>query len=102
MRKLNSIEIDFNKNTFDKKEIYFITCDKYWDGGYEPCADLNEKADFYIIANKFSKVIKEIISALGDTLIIGSEFSEKGCLFESWKDLKNIFQSDFFNPHDAL
>ena len=89
MEKIKFSKNDFNKNLFDINNIFYISCEKYWDGGYEPSAALNEKADFYRIANQFANIIKEIVSATDDTLIIGSEISEKGCLFESWKDLKN-------------
>ena len=92
-------EIKFDNNKFDTslydtKIIYCITCNKYWDGGYKPDANLSEKSEFYNIANQFSNIVKSLVSTLNDVLIIGDKISETGSMFQHWKDLKEY---DAFN-----
>ena len=87
-------KIEFNGNSFVEHlysltDIYCITGEIYWDGGFQTDATLKDKANFYHIAEQFSKVIKEIITTLGDKAIVGKEISEKPYIFEEWKDIKN-------------
>lgn len=94
MKKIKFNNSIFNKSLYDLKDIYCITSEKFWDGGYDIDADLSEKAEFYNLTNKFSHIIKDIVTVLDDELIIGAEISENGQMFQGWKDIK---QYDAFN-----
>lgn len=87
MEKINSSKFIFNRELFNIKEIYCISCDKFWDGGFEQGASLTEKSNFYYLANQFSDIIKSITNDLDECILIGHKFSEKECIFEKWKDL---------------
>ena len=90
MIKISEDKIKFKRKIYkQKKEIYYITYKKYWDGGFDNDASLSDKADFYRVANLFSDAIKKIVSALNDYIVIGNKFSQKECLFESWTDKKS-------------
>lgn len=89
MIKISEDKIKFKRKIYKQKEIYYITYKKYWDGGFDNDASLSDKADFYRIANLFSDAIKKIVSALNDYIVIGNNFSQKECLFESWSDKKS-------------
>lgn len=94
MEKINFNINMFNKSLYELREIYYITCEKYWDGGYSIDAKLSDKLEFYNVANRFSDIIKAIVSNLNDRLIIGAKISETGQMFQNWKDLKRY---DAFN-----
>lgn len=87
MEKINSDKYNFNRELFNIKEIYCISSEKFWDGGFEQGASLTEKSNFYSLANQFSDIVKSITNYLGECILIGNKFSEKECIFEKWKDL---------------
>ena len=86
MIKISEDKIKFKRKIYKQKEIYYITYKKYWDGGFDNDASLSDKADFYRVANLFSDAIKKIVSALNDYIVIGNNFSQKECMFESWSN----------------
>lgn len=70
-----------------QRSPFFITSDKYWDGGIRTDSTLNDKAEFYSVAEKMSSIIKEIIFLLNEEPIIGKPFCEYGKAYEQWSGL---------------
>lgn len=92
MIEINDRMIKFDREIYAVKSPYYITYDKFWDGGYQSDASLLEKSEFYHVARLFSDFVKEYISLLDESIIIGSKFSQKEKIFEIWKD-KNKYDS---------
>lgn len=88
MNKIKFKDIEKVKKLYHKKGVYVITSEKYWDGGYDIDASLDEKMQFYSYAKKYSDVLKNIIYQFGDKAIIGKDIGEKSDLFAHWKDMK--------------
>lgn len=88
MNKVNFKDIEKVKKLYHKKGVYVITGEKYWDGGYDIYASLDDKLQFYSYAKKYSDVLKNIIYQFGDKAIIGKDIGEKSDLFAHWKDMK--------------
>ncbi|MGN1131474.1 MAG: hypothetical protein ACI4RL_01110 [Ruminococcus sp.] len=89
MRKIEFSGNSLVEHLYSLDDIYCITSETYWDGGFQTDATLKDKANFYHIAELFSRVIKEIIVTSGDKAFVGNVISEKSKIFEEWKDIKN-------------
>ncbi len=89
MHIINSKDIlsGFDKQMYDAKPL-FITSSKFWDGGIHADSTLQEKADFYAVANIMSSIVKELILALGETAYIGKKLCENHVIFADWSDLE--------------
>jgi len=87
MKLIRKDEISFNRDLFHVQELYYLSCSRYWDGGYDKDATLSEKAKFYSIASQYSEIIKDILISFSEPVIISSVCSENERLFEKWKDI---------------
>lgn len=88
MRVIKKSKFKLDKNIYDTKHYCVITTEKYWDGGIDKSATLSEKAEFYALASIFADIIKEIVIALGGTILTGNCICERGTIFEIWRDKK--------------
>lgn len=88
MQRINKKIKDVVHQLYDIKDVYVITSESYWDGGYPIDATLSDKQEFYKYANNFSEIIRKIISTFGDKAFIGKNFSERLSLIAKWKDIK--------------
>lgn len=88
MIKISDKAIKFNSKIYNSENYFYITADRFWDGGFANDASLNEKLEFYSLADTFSKTLKQIIAALNDKAIISESCCEKGRYFEKWKGKK--------------
>ncbi len=86
MKLVNKNDFNFDRSIFDSYHYFIITNKKFWDGGFDKSAPLEEKADFYSIAKQFSDIVKQLVIALEDMVLTGSHFSEQNKIFEFWKD----------------
>lgn len=84
MKIIEKNSFDFDRSIYNLEHYCIITSEKFWDGGFNESASLVEKAEFYTLANKFSKILKQFIMALDDTVVTGSYFCEKNKIFEDW------------------
>lgn len=86
--KDNNIKFQIVEELYQTEPLY-ITSDVFWDGGIQTDTSLSEKAEFYLLAEKMSAIIKQVIQTYGGEAYIGRSFCEHGCLYAKWRDLKN-------------
>ena len=103
MNRVNKADamLKFNKNIYLKSPIY-ITSDAFWDGGIRADSSLREKAEFYYLAEKMSRIIKNMIVASNENVFIGKALCENEQLYAHWSDLEafELFRevSQLFKP----
>ena len=80
--------MQFDEELYQTEPLY-ITSEAFWEGGVQTGSSLSEKAAFYLLAEKMSAIIKQIIQTYGGEAHIGRFFCEHGCVYAKWTDLKN-------------
>lgn len=86
--KDKDIRPQFVEGLYQNEPLY-ITSETYWDGGIQTDSPLTEKAAFYLMAEKMSAIIKQIIRTYGGEALIGRSFCENGEIYAEWSDLKH-------------
>ena len=86
--KDKNINLQFIKELYQMEPLY-ITSEVFWEGGIQTDAPLSEKAAFYLLTEKMSAIIKQIVRTYGGEARIGQSFCEHGCVYAKWTDLKN-------------
>ena len=80
-------KLQFDRDLY-QTEPMCITSEAFWEGGIQTDTPLTEKAGFYLLAEKMSAIIKQIVQIYGGSAFIGKDFCEYGCIYASWVDLK--------------
>ena len=80
----------FNHNIYNIGSPYFITSDLYWDGGINNSCSLQEKSEFYSLANIMSNILKEILICFNEDFYIAEFLCENHKMYEKWSDRKNF------------
>ena len=91
MRSINKKDLQetfehFNTKIYNSKPI-FITSKKFWDGGITISNSLNEKTEFYLLANKMSDIVKEFFAK--EKIYVADFLCENSTMYFKWCDRKN-------------
>ena len=86
--KKKEAECQFDEQIYQTSP-YYITSDLFWDGGICVDSSLKEKSNFYLIADRMSSIIKEIVLSLNEKVLVGKPICQFGEMYAKWADLKH-------------